>query len=56
MEPVRVETVMLLPLIVEYIAIGAVICVVIITVLPVSVDNARWAAFMLATFDDRMVK
>jgi hypothetical protein len=40
-EPVNVETAMVLPINVEYIAIGAVICVVSVRVLPVRVDNAR---------------
>jgi hypothetical protein len=40
-EPVSVETAMLLPIIVEYTAVGAVICVVSERVLPVRVDNAR---------------
>jgi hypothetical protein len=40
-EPVNVETAMLLPIIVEYTAVGAVICDVTARVLPVRVDNAR---------------
>jgi len=41
LDTVSVETEMVLPINVEYIAIGAVICVVSVRVLPVRVDNAR---------------
>jgi hypothetical protein len=40
LDTVSVETEMVLPINVEYIAIGAVICVVSVRVLPVRVDNA----------------
>lgn len=55
-ERARKDAVTVLPVRVEYDAIGAVILVVMVRVLPVRVDKLIVAAFTAAKFDERKVK
>ena len=55
-ERVRNDAVTVLPVRVEYDAVGAVILVVMVRVLPVRVDKLIVAAFTAAKFDERKVK